>query len=133
MNAHAKTDGRSEVRILLVDDQPEVRCGLRMILQLEAGAVVIGEAGTATEALMLAEALKPHLVIMDVEMPGIDGIAATERLLGMWPECLIIILTIHNRPDIKARAFAAGAWAFVEKGRPEDMRTAFRRAQSVLF
>ena len=133
MNAHAKTDGRSEVRILLVDDQPEVRCGLRMILQLEAGAVVIGEAGTATEALMLAAALKPHLVIMDVEMPGLDGIAATERLLGMRPECLIIILTIHNRPDIKARAFAAGAWAFVEKGRPEDMRTAFRRAQSVLF
>lgn len=119
---------QKEISVLLVDDQPSVRVGLRMLLQLEAYVRVIGEAGTGTEAVTLAQALNPDLVIMDVEMPGLDGITATQRCIDIWPHCVIIILTIHSRPEVRERAMAAGASAFVEKGKPQDLRDAFRQA-----
>ena len=121
-----------EIRVLLVDDQAGMRTGLRILLQLEANAKVIGEAGNAVEAESLAQALKPDLVIMDVEMPGCDGIAAASRCIHQHPQCLVIILTIHALPEVRARAIAAGAWAFVEKGKPQELRDAFRRASEIL-
>lgn len=121
-----------DVKVLLVDDQQNVRIGLRMLLQLEPGATVIGEAGTGAEAVELARVLNPDVVIMDVEMPGIDGIAAARQCIGLWPHCIIIILTIHDRPEVRERALSAGAWAFVEKGKPQELRDAYRQALGVL-
>jgi len=132
MTSLPSTGSHREISILLVDDQPAVRCGLRMLFQLEAGAVVVGEASSAGEAMTLAAVTRPDLVIMDVEMPGLDGIAATEQLIDAWPTCVVVILTIHNHPQVRARAFAAGAWAVIEKCRPEDVRTAFRQVINFL-
>jgi len=73
MTSRLHTKNLHQVTILLVDDQPTVRYGLRMVLQLEPGAIVIGEAGNADEALVLTARLRPDIVIMDVQMPGING------------------------------------------------------------
>lgn len=128
----AGSGDENEVSILLVDDQASMRTGVRMLLQLEANARVVGEAGNAAEAVSLVGALKPDLVIMDVEMPGSDGIVAAGRCIDQHPQCMVIILTIHNLPDVRARAMAAGAWAFVEKGKPQELRDVFRHASDVL-
>lgn len=114
--------------ILLVDDQPAVRSGLKMLFQLETADLKIDEAGTGFEALSAARLNPPDLVIMDVEMPGIDGFAATEQLIDALPTCLVIMLTIHDTPQLRSRALAAGAWAYIRKGRPEEVRDAFRQA-----
>lgn len=120
------------IKVLLVDDQVSMRTGLRMLLQLEASAEVIGEAANATEAEVMARKFKPDVVIMDVEMPGCDGIAAASRCILLNPQCIVIILTIHNRPEVRERAVAAGVWAFIEKGKPQELRDAFRRAAQML-
>jgi len=65
---------------------------------------------------------------MDVAMPGMDGITATTLSMGRQPACTVIILTMHGDPGTRARVLEAGAWAFVEKGRPEERRVAFRQA-----
>ena len=116
------------VGVLLIDDQLAVRQGLRLLFQLDPQATVIGEAATALEGLSLAAALRPDVVVMDVEMPGMDGITATDLLMGAQPRCMVIVLTIHGDPNTRARATAAGAWAFVEKQRPEELQMALRRA-----
>jgi DNA-binding NarL/FixJ family response regulator len=118
---------RKESGVLLVDDQPAVRQGLRLLLQLESRIVILGEAGSAAEALALAEVLRPDVVIMDVEMPGMDGIEATALLVAMLPQCSVIILTINGSAATRARAMSAGARAFVEKGRPEEIEDAIRQ------
>jgi DNA-binding NarL/FixJ family response regulator len=120
---------RNDVRVLLVDDHPGVRLGLRLLLQVEPAVTVIGEAATGPEALALAKDLRPNLVLMDVEMPGMDGIETTSRLVELLPQCAVIILTMHGYPDMRARAMAVGAVAFIEKGRSEDIKSAIRRCQ----
>jgi DNA-binding NarL/FixJ family response regulator len=114
--------------VLLIDDQWVVRQGLRLLFQLEPEATIIGEAASALEGLSLAAALRPHVVVMDVEMPGMDGITATSLLMGKQPRCMVIVLTIHGDPVTRARALAAGAWAFIEKERPAELQVALRRA-----
>lgn len=121
-----------ECGILLVDDQPAVRQGLRLLLELETRVIVLGEAGTAAEALTLAADLRPDVVIMDVEMPGMDGIEATALLVAMLPQCSVIILTINDSSATRVRAMAAGARAFVEKGRPGEIENAVREFSGVL-
>jgi DNA-binding NarL/FixJ family response regulator len=103
------------LRILLVDDQATVRYGLRMRLGLEAEWSIVGEAGNAAEALELAQELAPDVVVMDIQMPEMDGIAATERLLAQSPQVKVIVLSICGDHDTRSRARAAGAVAFVEK------------------
>ena len=117
---------------MLVDDHSAVRQGLRMLFQMEPAAAVIGEAGTGAEALALAGNLKPDVVIMDVEMPGMDGIEATALLVAMLPQVAVIILTMHGNSDKRARAFAAGAKALVEKRQPEEILVAFRQVSDSL-
>lgn len=117
-----------EVTILLVDDQPAVRFGLQLFFQLEVELLRFWEAGSSAEALALMEGLRPDVVLMDVDLPDRDGISATRQLTTLWPHCLVIILTIHGQPEVKAHALAAGAWGFVEKGQPEELRTALRQA-----
>ncbi|HET6615580.1 MAG TPA: response regulator transcription factor [Dehalococcoidia bacterium] len=103
------------IRILLADDQPTVRKGLRMRLGLEPGLDIVGEAADGASAVSLARDLAPDIVLMDVEMPGLDGISATEQLKAEAPGCSVIVLTIHDDAQTRERARLAGAAAFVAK------------------
>jgi DNA-binding NarL/FixJ family response regulator len=103
------------IRILLADDQPTVRKGLRMRLSVEPELDVVGEAADGASAVSLAKDLAPDVVLMDVEMPGLDGISATEQLRQEAPNCSVIVLTIHDDARTRERAHNAGAAAFVAK------------------
>ena len=111
--------GARPIRLLLVDCRPVVRRGLKMRFALEEDLVVVGEAGDATEAISLARALRPDVVLMEVEMPGMSGIAATENLRGAAPESAVVIFTLRDDAATRERARAAGAAAFVAKHRTE--------------
>jgi two-component system, NarL family, invasion response regulator UvrY len=103
------------IKLLLVDDQLIVRQGLRMRLLMEPDIVVIGEASSGEQALELVESLSPDIVLMDVEMPGMDGITATAALLENTSQSAVVMMSIHDDVQTRARAQAAGAAAFVEK------------------
>lgn len=103
------------IKLLLVDDQPAVRQGLRMRLALEADLAVVGEAGDGRAALALAAALAPDVVLMDVALPEMDGIAVTEALLAAAPERAVVMLSLYDDAVTRARARAAGACTFVAK------------------
>jgi DNA-binding NarL/FixJ family response regulator len=105
------------IRVLLVDDQPLVRQGWRMRLALESDIVVVGEAGNGAEALALVDTLRPDVVIMDVEMPVVDGIVATAQLKGRG-RVAVVVLSIRDDTEIRARSLEAGAVAFVSKQEP---------------
>lgn len=103
------------IRILLVDDQPNVRRGLRMRLGLEPDITVVGEACDGSEALAMSLQLEPDVVLMDVEMPVMDGITATSLLATEAPGCAVIMLSLHDDSDTRERAHLAGAVDFVAK------------------
>ncbi len=103
------------IRILLVDDKPTVLRGLRLRLGLEEDFDVVAEALNGEAGVALALELKPDVVVMDVGMPQMDGIAAVERLKEVLPGTPVVVLSIHDDADTKNRAFQAGAAAFVEK------------------
>ena len=117
--------------LLLVDDQPTIRQGLRMRLGLEPGLTVIGEAENGERALALAAELRPDVIVMDVEMQPMDGIAATEAMHSVCPDCAVVILSLHDDSATRARAAAAGAAAFVAKQEKDEvLLSAIRRAAS---
>ena len=103
------------ITLLLVDDDPFVRQGLRMRLGLETDLQVIGEASDGAEALLQTVRLQPDVVVMDIEMPIMDGIAATARLQDLAPRSTVVILSSHDSPKWRAAAGAAGAFAYVSK------------------
>jgi DNA-binding NarL/FixJ family response regulator len=126
---NAPNAGTKRIRLLLVDDQPAVRRGLRMRFALESDLEVVGEAGDATEAILLARALRPAVVLMDVEMPGVDGIAAIAALRQAAPHSTVVIFTLYDEDAMRARAREAGAAAFVAKHQTEEtLLAAIRRA-----
>ena len=117
------------IKVLLVDDQPSVRQGLKMRLALEPDLAVMGEADNGAEALELAQTLSPDVVVMDVEMPEMDGITAAGRLHEVATHDDVVMLSIHGDAATRARARAAGAAAFVEKqGAVETLLDEIRRA-----
>jgi DNA-binding NarL/FixJ family response regulator len=120
------------ITILLVDDQPAVRQGLSMRLALEPDLEVIGEAVDGVEALRRAHELHPDVVVMDIEMPRLDGIAATEALRTIEPGCCVVILTVHESSATRARARDAGAAAFVSKHAGEEALLAAIRSATGL-
>lgn len=103
------------ITIVIADDQPAVRRGLRMRLALEEDIQVIGTARDGNEAVYVAHRLKPDIVIMDLEMPNVDGLAATKVLKQFAPEAQVIILTIHDDETSRQKAREAGAAGFVSK------------------
>jgi DNA-binding NarL/FixJ family response regulator len=105
----------SSPRVLIVDDHALLRDAIRVALEL-AGHEVVGEAGDGYEAIRLAEELRPAIVLMDVSLPGIDGIEATRRLIIRGSESRVVILTMHGDPALVARAVRAGASAYLTKG-----------------
>jgi two-component system response regulator DegU len=117
------------IRLLLVDDHAVVRRALRERLQLEPDLEVVGEAGTGREAIGLAASLAPDVVLMDVEMPDLDGIQATADLHRVLPRCGVVILSIHDDAQTRLQALAAGAVTFVEKrGAIQTLLVAVRQA-----
>jgi DNA-binding NarL/FixJ family response regulator len=103
------------IKVLLVDDQPVTRQGLRLRMATEADIAVVGEAGDGHAALDLARALAPDVIVMDVTMPGLDGIEATRHIRATVPGSTVVILSLNDDAATRARAAEAGAAAFVAK------------------
>jgi DNA-binding NarL/FixJ family response regulator len=122
----------ASIRLLLVDDQTLVRTGFRMILEIEPDFTVVGEAGDGEEALRLAEELGPDVVLMDVRMPGMDGIEATRRLLSAnGRPCRVVMLTTFDMDEYVYEALEAGASGFLLKDvEPELLVTGIRAVHS---
>jgi DNA-binding NarL/FixJ family response regulator len=105
-------------RIVIADDQALVRGGLRMILDAQPDLEVVGEAVDGREALQQARELSPDLVLMDVRMPGIDGLETTRRLLDRDPSAKVVVLTTFDLDDYVYEAIRAGASGFLLKSAP---------------
>lgn len=103
------------IRLLVVDDDPGFRETLRVLLAQWEEAVVLGEAGSGEEALRLADALRPDVVLMDLAMPWMNGLEATRHLKARWPAVAVIIITVHDEEAYRRTALAAGAEAFLVK------------------
>ncbi len=109
------------IRVVLADDQDLVRAGFRMILSTEAGLSVVGEASDGTQAIDLAARLTPDIVLMDVQMPGVDGLDATRAIVAAGT-ARVLVLTTFDRDDYLFEALRAGASGFLLKNaRPEDL------------
>jgi two-component system response regulator NreC len=118
-----------KIRLLLVDDHAVVRSGLRMLLENEADVEIIGEAGTAAEALASAADLRPDLILMDIGLPDKSGIDATRDIKAQFPEVAIVALTIHEDEEYFFKMLEAGASGYVPKrAAPEELLTAIRAA-----
>lgn len=117
------------IRVLLVDDQRLVRAGLRMLCSSATDISVVGEAGNGQEAVRLAEQVHPDVILMDIRMPGVDGIAATQRILAARPAARVVALTTFDDDDHLYPALAAGACGFLVKdAEPDDLIAGIRRA-----
>ena len=103
------------IRVLLVDDQALIRTGFKTILETEPGIEVVGEAADGTEGIALALDLQPDVICMDVQMPQLDGIAATRQLTAKGCRSAILILTTFDRDDFLFETLQAGAAGFVLK------------------
>ena len=113
----------NQIKVLIADDQPLMRQGFAMILSAQPDIRVVGEAATGTQAVEQARALAPDVVMMDIQMPGMDGIAATRQLR----ECKVLILTTFGSQDHVAHALLAGASGFLLKdATPEQLVQAVR-------
>ncbi|WP_433826452.1 response regulator transcription factor [Actinoplanes sp. CA-015351] len=106
------------IRVLLVDDQQLVRAGLRMLCDAETGIEVVGEAGDGRAAVELAARLTPDVIVMDLRMPGVDGITATSRIIGERPSSRVLVLTTFGDDDHLYPALQAGACGFLLKDAP---------------
>ena len=122
---------RSPIRVLLVDDQQLIRMGFRMVLEAEHDIVVVGEAANGAEAIDAVSALSPDVVLMDVRMPRLDGIAATTRIVAEHPESRIIVLTTFDLDEYAFGALAAGASGFLLKDvQASELTVAIRAVHS---
>jgi two-component system response regulator DesR len=121
------------IRLLLADDQALVRGALAALLDLEADLQVVAEVGRGDEVLDAAREHRPDVALLDVEMPGLDGIAATEVLRAAMPEVRVLIVTTFGRPGYLRRALQCGAAGFVVKDTPaRQLADAVRRVHSGL-
>jgi DNA-binding NarL/FixJ family response regulator len=102
-------------RVLLVDDEPRLRAQLGAVL-VDYGVVVLGEAGTGREGVELACRLRPDVVLMDLRMPELDGIAATRQLSQVLPSAAVIMLSAYEDQALRSEAREAGAYAYLIKG-----------------
>jgi DNA-binding NarL/FixJ family response regulator len=114
----------SEITVLLVDDHQLVRKGFRRILEDDPGIKVVGEAGTGYDAVEMAAKLAPRVVVMDMSMPGLDGVQATREILKKAPLTAILILSMYSEDTYIRNAFEAGAKGYLLKNAIEVDLTA---------
>lgn len=116
-----------KVRLLLVDDHPIVRSGMRMLFQAESDLEIVGEADGGAEAIVAVQRLRPDVVIMDVAMPGMNGIEATRRIKEIAPETAVLALTMHEDEQYFFEMLKAGASGYIPKrAAPDDLVAAVR-------
>jgi DNA-binding NarL/FixJ family response regulator len=117
------------IRVLLVDDQHLIRAGLRMLCESAPDLTVVGEADNGRDAVRLAEQVTPDVVVMDLRMPGVDGITATARILAHRPGIRVVVLTTFGDDDHLYPALTAGACGFLLKDAPPtELLDGIRRA-----
>ena len=107
-------------RVLIVDDVEQVRWDLRTVLTLSGELEIVGEAANGLEAIHLTESLKPDVVLMDLEMPVLDGYEATRLIRTLCPSCRIVALTVHGYSEAYLKAYRSGVDAFIVKGAPVE-------------
>nr|WP_109684907.1 response regulator transcription factor [Branchiibius hedensis] len=121
------------IKVMLVDDQALVRGALAALLELESDLEVVGEVGRGDEVVAAARSAAPDVVLMDVEMPGMDGIEATAALRAALPQIRVLIVTTFGRPGFLRRGLQAGAAGFVVKDTPaRELADAVRRVHQGL-
>src|SRR5215510_4638211 len=108
------------IKILLVDDQPLFREGLRTLLSVHPDFEIVGEAGNGEEAIHLVRSNRPSVVLMDLQMPVLDGVAATHRLHKEYPDCRVIVLTTFDDDEMVFDGLRAGAIGYLLKDAPSE-------------
>ena len=127
------TAAPAPIRLLLADDQALVRGALAALLNLEPDLEVVAEVGRGDEVVAQARQTRPDVALLDVEMPGLDGITATADLRAALPSCRVLVVTTFGRPGYLRRAMAAGASGFVVKDTPaRQLADAVRRVAAGL-
>ncbi|MCS5715555.1 response regulator transcription factor [Herbiconiux sp. CPCC 205716] len=125
------TDAPARIRVLLVDDQQLIRLGMRMVIESYDDLDVVGEAGDGHEAIAATARLTPDVVLMDVRMPGLDGIEATRAIVAANPASRIIILTTFDLDEYAFAGLSAGASGFLLKdAQPAELVAAIRAVAS---
>jgi DNA-binding NarL/FixJ family response regulator len=125
------TTHTAPIRIMLVDDHALLRVGFRMVLEAEDDFTVIGEASDGAQAIALAATMHPDVILMDVRMPGLDGIEATRQIMAAQPETRIIILTTFDLDEYAFGGLRAGASGFLLKNaEPGELIAAIRTVVS---
>jgi DNA-binding NarL/FixJ family response regulator len=118
------------ISVLIVDDVAAVRRDLRTALTLTGNIEIVGEAGSGLEAIRLAQSLGPAVVLMDLEMPVMDGYEAARQIKIRCPACRVIALTVHGYESARRKAYQSGADGFVIKGAPlESLVTAISKQE----
>ncbi len=113
-----KDERMMAIRVLIVDDVAQVQQDLHTVLTLAGDIEIVGEARDGQEAIRKAETLQPEVIIMDLEMPVLDGYEAARQIKALFPGIRVIALTVHDYPTARQRAFQAGMDAFIIKGAP---------------
>ena len=108
------------IRVLIVDDVSKVRQDLRTVLTLAGDIEIVGEAADGLEAIHQAKALQPDVVLLDLEMPVLDGCEAARQIKAICPSCRVIALTVHDYKEAQQKAFQAGMDDFIVKGTPVE-------------
>ncbi len=104
-----------KIRVVIADDHPIVRTGLRLMLGMEEGIELVGEAADGGAAIHLISSLQPDVVLMDLRMPVMDGLEAIERIRAQWPQIAIIVLTTYDEDDLMLRSLQAGVRGYLLK------------------
>src|ERR687887_918172 len=105
----------AQIRVLLVDDQRLMREGLRTVLELQPDLRVVGEAGDGEQAEELVGEVQPNVVLMDLRMPRVDGVIATQRIKRRWPDVQVLVLTTFDEDELVFRSIEAGASGYLLK------------------
>ena len=114
-------EGHELTRLAIVDDHELARASLQNMLSDEPDIELVGEAANGREALLLCSRLRPDMVLMDVRMPEMDGLAATKEIKQRYPQISVIMLTMHENPDYLFEALKAGAAGYVLKDAPQEV------------